>query len=267
MYQNNLLLAFQNVHMVSDFSFSSIFYSYLCFRFQIFCFNQCRVEKSLCLSNPPDTHTHTHSQLLCAGRDHSVFTGCCWLAKWDQLGVKCILMWADRGRLSKNIIPHTPFKKKKHVLLLISSCCTINVFQRNNTRLWSDSPIYCARPDKINYFMDVQLLNWLNCTAPYFGSTFSIPLYKPHQTPECRVWWAEGWCWSPVLQESFSSSSLPWVLPLTSSIVEVAERPDHTIWSLHHVKLWLFYLPDLLLYWCSIYWRPCENQIPAGMGS
>ena len=104
-------------------------------------------------------------------------------------------MWADRGRLSKNIIPHSPFKKKKNT---------------------------CA----ITYFF---LLH---------HKCFSIPLYKPHQTPECRVWWAEGWCWSPVLQESFSSSrtryreSSHWPPPSWRWLKGQITRSDHcTMWS------------------------------------
>ena len=200
MYLNNLLLAFQNVQMMSDFSFSSI-YTHICFLdLTSFALISPGLSRAcVCLTLPTHIHTHTHSQLLSAGRDHSVFTCCCCLAKWDQLGVKCILMCADRGRLSKNIIPRSPFKK--HVRLLISSCCTINVFQKITRGFWVTAQYFVQDQKKLT--ISWMSSCWIDLIAlPHtLAELFSIPSYKSHQTPEYRIWWAEGWWWSPVLQE------------------------------------------------------------------
>lgn len=124
-----------------------------------------------------------------------------------------------------NIISQSPYKNKKK-----SSCCILNV----RPKITLGAPISHTRPDTINPFMGVQLLNWL---LLFGGYLFSFPSIKSHPrqhmehnlstvlTLKCKG--------MEILSQVFP---LP-VFPLTFPTEEAANRPDHMIWSQQRV-LW-----------------------------
>lgn len=115
--------------------------------------------------------------------------------------------------------------------------------------------------------MDVQLLNWLNCTAPYFDWPLSTPLYTVKHTRNLYTA-SRGLMLKSNATETLLSSrtgqreSSHWPLPLRRWLI------GQTTWSDRYSMCFdkalaptqLFYLLHLQVSWRSIYRRLCKKK-------